>query len=112
MQGFLPIEKLGEKKPLAFLLSNASLTGTGDFASYPALKTSSTISFIRTYQPSSVALPVYNLISAQKTGIVSLIDSARDLFFIGLPLHQCDGNSGNVGKLLEKIFFEEFGLVP
>lgn len=112
MQGFLPIEKLGESKPLAFLLSNASLTGTGDFSSYPALKTSSTISFVRTYQPSSVALPVYNLISSQKSGIISLIDSARDLFFIGLPLHQCDGNSGNVAKLLEKIFIEEFGLIP
>lgn len=112
LQGFLPVEKFGENKPLSFLLTNASLTGTGDFTSYPALKTSSTISFVRTYQPSSVALPVYNLISAQKTGVVSFIDSGRDLFFVGLPLHQCDGNSGNVGKLLEKIFFEEFGLVP
>jgi len=112
MQGFLPIEKLGEAKPLPFLLSNANITGTGNYSDYPSLKTTSTISFIRTYQPSNVALPVYNLISNQKTGVVSFIDVAKDLFFIGMPLHQCDGNSGNVAKLLEKIFFDEFGFAP
>lgn len=112
LQGFLPIEKLGESKPLAFLLANANVTGTGNYTNYPPLKTSSTISFVRTYQPSNIALPVYNLISNQKSGIVSFIDVSKDLFFIGLPLHLCDGNSGNVAKLLEKIFFEEFGIVP
>jgi hypothetical protein len=45
-------------------------------------------------------------------GNVGFINNNKTEFFIGLPLHECNGGDQNVDDLLEKVFFEEFGLMP
>ncbi len=111
LQNFLPIDSLGQKKPLNFLLAGASLMPSVSGSSYPILKTSATISWVRTYVPNiSSSTKVYDLTSSQLNGNIGFFDTRKNLFFIGLPLHQCDGNAGTVKQLLEKVFFEDFGL--
>ncbi len=111
LQNFLPIDSLGQKKPLSFLLLGASLLPSIGIAGYPTLKTSTTISWVRTYAPNvSSAYKVYDVSSSQLNGNIAFMDRTKTLFFIGLPLHLCDGNAGTVSQLIEKVFFDEFGL--
>lgn len=110
LQNFLPIDSLGQKKPLNFLLTGATLMPSISGSGYPILKTSATISWVRTYGPNaSSSKKVYDLTSNSLNGNIGFMDNGKTLFFIGLPLHLCDGNSGTVKQLLEKVFFEEFG---
>jgi hypothetical protein len=107
LQNFLPVDSLKQVKPLNFLLTGANLIG---IEGYPNLKTKSTVSFVRTYVPSAIAHTVYNLSSSQLNGTIAFINDDKNIFFIGLPLHQCDGNEGSVIQLFEKVFFDDFGL--
>ena len=111
IQSFLPIDGFAEESPLSFLFAGANILPTSDFDDYPQLKTSSTISFVWTYIPSSLtARTVHNISSSQVNGVISLINNSKELFFIGLPLHQCNGTDGSVEQLIEKVFIDEFGL--
>lgn len=113
LQSFLPIEALGEESPLSFLFPGANLISFEDFNYYPQLRTETTVGFVRTYIPSSLsASGIHNLSSNQINGTISLIDNSKSLFFIGLPLHQCDGILGNVQTLMEVVLIDEFGLTP
>ncbi|MFH0735012.1 MAG: hypothetical protein V1773_08485 [bacterium] len=110
LQNFLAIDSLGQKRPLSFLLAGASLLPSSGISGYPTLKTSVTISWVRTYSPNvSSAYKVYDVSSSQINGNIAFMDRTKTLFFIGLPLHLCDGNPGTVSQLIEKIFFDEFG---
>lgn len=109
LQNFLPIDSLGQKKPLSFLQANASVLAVGN-QNYPLLKTSAAISWVRTYAPNaSSAYRVYDLSSTQVNGNIAFMDVTKTLFFIGLPLHLCDGQAGSVQQLLDKVFFDDFG---
>jgi hypothetical protein len=111
LQGFLPIDDVSDRVPYA--LAGADVTQSDPQLNYPPLKTSISISFIRTYTPNVVvATEVYNISSTQISGNIGFITNEKSLFFIGLPLHQCNGGDQNVDELLEKVFFEEFGLIP
>lgn len=110
VQSFLPIENFDTAKPLSFLFPGASVIGTAAFSGFPTLQTQSTIAFIRTFNVSEItAESVYDLSSSQLNGKVALLNKTKNLFFIGLPLHQCDANE-NVGTLLQEIFVKQFGL--
>jgi hypothetical protein len=112
LQGFIPIDSISA--PLSFLLSGADVLPSSpdtSYADYPPLKTTTTISFVRTFVPNIVVTTeLYNLISQQITGNISFITNDKTEFFIGLPLHKCNGGEQNVDSLLYKVFFEEFGL--
>ncbi|NNG26448.1 MAG: hypothetical protein HKM87_02910, partial [Ignavibacteriaceae bacterium] len=111
LQGFLPVDSVSSA--LAFLLSGADVLLSEPSSGYPPLQTTETISFVRTYIPNSiVSTKTYELSSTQLSGNIGFITNDKTRFFIGLPLHQCDGGDSNVDVLLEKVFFEEFGLVP
>jgi hypothetical protein len=111
IQNFLPIENFGEPEPLTFLLPGADILRSDQTSTYPNMRTATTVGFVRTYIPSQIsAVEVYDLSASQLSGNVSLIDVTKSLFFIGLPLHQCDAVAGSVRELLEKVFVEEFGL--
>ncbi len=111
IQNFIPIEKFQQSQPLNFILPGADILKSDQSSTYPNLKTATTIGFVRTIVPNNAsAAKVYDLSSSQVNGPIALMDNSNSLFFIGLPLHQCDGNAGNVKLLLEKIFFDEFGL--
>lgn len=111
LQGFLPVDDVSDLLP--FLPSGADIIPSSQQIDYPPLKTTSTISFVRTYVPNTiVSTEIYNIVSPQISGNISLINNNKTEFFIGLPLHLCNGGDENVDDLLEKVFFDEFGLIP
>ncbi len=111
LQGFLPIDTMSSA--LSFLLPGADILPSSQATGYQALKTTSTISYIRTYTPNFVVTDsVYNISNSQISGNISFITKDKTEFFIGLPLYDCNGGDQNVDELLSKIFFDEFGLVP
>lgn len=111
IQSFLPIEDFGEDKPVSFLFPGANIIPTTDFTEYPQLRTASTISYVRTYFPSALtAKGIQNLSNNTINGTISLINNDKELFFIGLPLHQSDAIEGSVKALIEKVFIDEFGM--
>jgi hypothetical protein len=111
LQGFLPID--GVSNSLPFLLSGADVLPSSIQIDYPPLKTTSTIAYVRTFTPNAVvSTEIYNISSSQINGNIGLITNDKTEFFIGLPLHLCNGGNENVDNLLEKVFFEEFGLIP
>ncbi|MCJ7552396.1 MAG: hypothetical protein MUO34_00810, partial [Ignavibacteriaceae bacterium] len=82
---------------------------------FPALETSVTIAFARSYTPNSIiAENIYDLYDRDglALGNIAFRTTSKNLFFIGLPLHQCNGGPANVSALLTKIFFEDFGITP
>ena len=110
LQNFLPIDGFGEEEPQRFLFAGAFLISTDESPDFPNLQTSSTISHVRTYIPSLGAIPVYDLSSNDISGNISFFDASKSLFYIGLPLHHCDGIEGNVAIMMEQLFINEFGL--
>ncbi len=110
IQSFLPIEGFGEESPLSFMGSGANILPITGFTEYPQLRTASTIGHVRTYIPTSKAKGVHNLSSSNISGKISLINDSKELFFIGLPLHQSNAIEGSVKVLIEKVFIDEFGM--
>jgi hypothetical protein len=113
LQGFLPIDSLGMRVELQVLLSGADVLPSNQASGYPALKTTSSISAARIFHPNiAIAEKVYEVSSSQLNGNVGFKAIDNTLFFIGFPLHVCNGGDGNVPELLEKIFIDDFGLTP
>lgn len=115
LQGFLPVDSVGTVTAKDFTVTLFGNTAVkGQAAGYPDLKTVSSIFRIRSFYPTpGSVVPLYNLETTQLSGnkIIGFRDTQKKLFFIGLPLHKSDGNPGNVKTLLEKIIFEDFGLI-
>ena len=114
LQGFLPIDNVSKVLSSGFLLlgANALPSTPNDF---PPLKTSVTISFVRSFTPNNIVTEkIYELSDRNDIsfGNIGFRTTAKDLFFIGLPLHQSNANAGSVNTLMEKIFFEDFGVIP
>jgi hypothetical protein len=111
LQGFLPVDSVSNY--IDYLYSGADILPVSLQSGYPALKTTATITFARTFTPNTlITTEIYNLQSSQGTGNIGFINNDKTVFFIGLPLHQCNGGDQNVDSLLEKVFIDEFGLVP
>jgi hypothetical protein len=111
LQGFLPIDSVSDA--LTTLLFGADVLPSSQQIDYPSLLTNENVSFVRTFIPNSiVSTEIYNISSTQINGNIALITNDKTEFFIGLPLHRCNGGNENVDDLLEKVFFEEFGLIP
>ena len=109
VQSFLPIESFDQKKPISFMFAGSNIIPSANFGNLPSLVTQSTIGSVRTFKISQItASKVYSLTSSQVNGDIGLLNNTKNLFFIGLPLHHCDGNS-NVGELIQQLFVNEFG---
>lgn len=112
LQNFLPVDSLVQKKPVSFIF-NGTVEPVDSQSGYPVLTISSTISSVRTFFVNQItASAVYEIHSTQLNGTIGLKNNDNSLFFIGAPLHQLDGGESNVIPLLDKIFFEDFGIVP
>lgn len=109
-QTFLPIESFDSKESLPFMFSGSIIVPSSNFENYPTLETETTIGFVRTFKVSEItSTKTHDLTSSQINGEISLLNNTKNLFFIGLPLHQCDARD-NVSELLQQIFVEEFGM--
>ena len=114
LQGFLPINGVSAKFGDGNLLPGADILPSSQSV-YPILENSVNISFTRSYTPNTIITDsVYTLYNRNNVliGNISFMTKVRNLFFIGLPLHQCNGGQANVSVLLTKIFFEDFGVTP
>lgn len=114
LQGFLPVDKVSKVLSNGFLLLGANANPSTQ-NNFPPLKTSVTISFTRSFTPNEiVAEKIYDLSDRNNVllGNIGFRTTSKDLFFIGLPLHQANATAGSVNTLLEKIFFEDFGVTP
>ena len=110
IQAFLPIESFDTEDPLSFMFPGASIIPATSFSEFPTLETSSTIGFVRTFKVSEItSSKLYDLTSNQLNGEIALLNKTKNLFFIGLPLHNCD-NKNNVAELLRHLFVNEFGM--
>lgn len=114
LQGFLPVDSTSKKLSNGFLLAGAKAQPTS-VDNYPQLETSITISFVRAvYSNPITSENLYNLYD--RTGLflgpIGFRTTIKNLFFIGLPLHQSNVGTPNVNSLLEKVFFDDFGLMP
>ena len=113
LQGFIPIDSVSKKISQGFLLPGADILPSSTAVDYKPLKTTVTISYVRTFVPNAtVATELYELSNSQISGNVGFITKDKTRFFIGMPLHQCNGGDQNVDDLLEKVFIQEFGLTP
>ncbi len=114
---FLPIDSLGQRKSLSFIIPPADITPVAQTNQYPALQTTETLASVRTFYSSSTTQTIYKIIGNGPPGVhvdgpIAFINNDKRLFFIGVPLHIANGGSMNVNQLLEKVYFDEFGLVP
>lgn len=114
LQGFLPIDNVSNILGNGFLLLGADIIPSSN-NDFPVLETSVTISFTRSFTPNTIiAEEIYDLFdrNGNALGNIAFRTTSKNLFFIGLPLHQCNGGPANVPSLLTKIFFEDFGVTP
>jgi hypothetical protein len=111
LKSFLPIDSISYNK-VSFLFSPTNIDPVAPFEDYPSLVTSATVGSVRLFYPSLTSQIVYEINGSQISGPIGIMSNDKNLFFIGIPLHFANGGEMNVNQLLEKVFFEEFGLVP
>ncbi|NUN08718.1 MAG: hypothetical protein HUU54_06025 [Ignavibacteriaceae bacterium] len=111
IQSFLPVDSTSA--PLSFLLPNTAVSADPNAVNYPGLTTTASIARVRTtYISGFSAQRVYYFANNVLPGAIGFINNEKNIFFIGLPLHRCDGTAGNVSLLFNKVLFDEFGLIP
>jgi hypothetical protein len=95
------------------LFSNTIVAADTTDSEYPELQTTISIFRVKSfYLNPLVANPIYYYPNGELKGFAGFTNSAVTEFFIALPLDKCNGGEGNVKLLLEKIFFDDFGLIP
>ncbi len=55
-------------------------------------------------------IPIYYFPNNEMKGFIGFTDLEKKLFFIGVPLNKANGGNANVKSLLNKVFFQDFGL--
>ncbi len=109
LKDILPIDSVSA--PLKFLKSRVTVESLAN--GYPELKTTGSSIKVKFFYPSTAsATAIYKVMPdvGLGTNVIAFKSNDNKIFFFGLPLHECDGNSGNVKILLEKIIFDDFGL--
>lgn len=112
LQGFLPIDSTTNF--INFLFPNSILAPqTVNFPGFPELKTVGSIPRVRSFYPSAeFAKSFYKFQNNELPGSIGFTDTVDKLYFIGLPLNKCTGNTGTAQEFIRKILFEKFGLTP
>lgn len=111
LQGFLPVDST--TAPVNFLFPNSIIISDSSMGAYPVLTNNASIARVRGfYLNSAGAIQRYYLQSGNPSGAIGFSNPEKSLFLLGLPLHRCNGGSSNVNNLLDRVLFEDFGLVP
>ena len=110
LQGFLPINSDSSYSKLS-LLSGIQISAKNTQPAYPDLVLTSNVFRVKSFVLNSLgAIPVYYFPNNELQGYIGFTDSQKKMFFIGLPLNKVNGGSANVKNLLNKVFFQDFGL--
>jgi len=111
LSSFIPIIPDSIDARISLLPGTIVSSDTTD-QSYPNLETTISIFRVKSFYLSFTANPIYYYPNGEMDGFAGFTNSSVTEFFIALPLNKCDGGDANVKPLLEKVFFEDFGLSP
>ncbi len=110
LAGFLPVSTDSSDTRLT-LLTGTAVSAQNTQPDYPDLKLSSTVFRMKSFYVNPLGgIPIYYFPNGEMKGYVGFTDTEKKLFFIGLPLNKCNAGSANVKNLLQKVFFQDFGL--
>lgn len=112
LQGFLPIIS-DSSDSRSSLLSGVTVSASLTQPTYPELQTTASLFRVRTFYLGQLGVvPIYYFPNLELKGYIGFSNTAKSLFFIGLPLHRANGGNANVKSLLSKVLFQDFGLTP
>ncbi|MBK9099758.1 MAG: hypothetical protein IPM14_16960 [bacterium] len=109
LQSFIPIisDSIGQK---ISLLPNTVIASDTTNPSYPYLKLTINVFRVKSFYLSELAAnPIYYYPNGELPGFAGFTNIELTEFFIALPLDKCNG-TGNVKALLQKVFFDDFGI--
>ncbi len=110
LQSFLPIRS-DSSDSRTTLLVGTKITSDNTQPAYPNLQLSSTIFRVKSFYLNQLGgIPIYYLPNKELKGFMGFTDLEKKLFFIGVPLNKAVGGNNKVKSLLQKVFFEDFGV--
>jgi len=112
LQSFLPIRTdLSDSR--TSLLGGVKISSDTTQPEYPNLQISSSIFRVKSFYLNPLGgIPIYYFPDKELNGYIGFTDLDKKLFFIGVPLNKANGGNANVKSLLNKVFFQDFGLTP
>jgi hypothetical protein len=110
IQQFLPISS-DSSSYLTVLPPNKIVSDTSH-SGYPTLQVSASFSRVRGFYLNSSVIPIYFFPNKELAGYIGFENSAKNIFFIGMPLHKMNGIPGSVAQLLTKVIFQDFNITP
>ena len=112
IQSFLPIGTDSSDSKTT-LFGGTKISSDTTQPEYPNLELSSSIYRVKSFYLNLLGgIPIYYFPNKELKGYVGFTDLEKKLFFIGVPLNKAEGGSANVKSLLNKVFFQDFGLAP
>lgn len=112
LQGFLPITA-DSSDSRSSLIAGTKISSSLTDSTYKELETTASLFRVRTFYLSQLGvIPIHYFPNQELKGFLGFSNSAKSLFFIGLPLHRVNGGNANVKALLSKVLFQDFGLTP
>jgi hypothetical protein len=112
LQSFIPIISDSIDTRVSLLPGTEISADTTD-NTYPNLELTLNVFRVKSFYLNQLAAnPIYYYPNGELKGFTGFTNSDVTEFFIALPLDRCNGGDANVKQLLEKVLFEDFGLVP
>ena len=114
LQGFIPIISDSIDQANSLLPGTIISADTTD-PGYPQLEIipNPTVFRVKSFYLNPLAAnPIYYYPNNELEGFAGFTNIELTEFFIALPLDECNGGDSNVKELLERVLFEDFGLVP
>jgi hypothetical protein len=109
LQSFIPIISDSISAKISLLPGTEIVSDSTD-PEYPNLKLSINVFRVKSFYLSTLAAnPIYYYPNGELSGFAGFTNTELTEFFIALPLDKCNG-TGNVKSLLQKIFFDDFGI--
>jgi len=110
LQSFIPIVSDSIDARISLLPGTEIASDTTD-TSYPNLSLTLNVFRVKSFYLNELAAkPIYYYPNGELKGFAGFTNIELTEFFIALPLDKCNG-TGNVKALLQKIFFDDFGLL-
>jgi len=109
LQSFIPIISDSTDQRIS-LLPGTLISSDLTKPEYPNLKLTLNVFRVKSFYLSTLAAnPIYYYPNGELKGFAGFTNIDLTEFFIALPLNKCNG-TGNVKSLLQKIFFDDFGM--